>query len=93
MYSLQNQCKHSRFSISLPADEQDVEKDLRNCRAVLVDVSAPPHLIGTFMTYFDPTGDVCLVVAATQVCLTYVSLTLSCLFPSLSHLFLPGWLK
>ena len=35
-----------------------------------MDVSAPPHLIATFMTYFDPTGDVCLVIAATQVCPT-----------------------
>ena len=42
-------------------------KDLRNCRAVVVDVSAPTNLIVALMEYFDPTGDILMVVASTQV--------------------------
>ena len=45
----------------------DVVKDLRNSRAVVVDVSAPPDLINALMNCFDPTMDTCLVLAATQV--------------------------
>jgi hypothetical protein len=44
-----------------------VVKDLRNCRAVVVDVSAPTNLIVALMEYFDPTGDILMVVASTQV--------------------------
>ena len=51
----------------LCTDENDVVKDLRNCRAVVVDVSAPTKLIVALMEYFDPTGDILMVVASTQV--------------------------
>ena len=42
-------------------------KDLRNCKAVVVDVSAPTSLIQALMEHFDPTGDILMVLAATQV--------------------------
>lgn len=32
-----------------------------------MDISAPTHLIHALMDVFDPTGDVFMVVAATQV--------------------------
>ena len=45
----------------------DVEKDLRNCKVVVVDVSAPQAVIEQFISIFSVMDDHSMVLVATQV--------------------------